>query len=211
MSVYLTRTDFVMGSLNLNEPSAKTILDVGFIGEYKEPFIHNAIKGAMGEDHCLIGLDLSDKIDDFTNTGNVTYQKKSIFDIDDGKLDARVDAVVLCEVFEHLYTPFLSLHKIYAVLKPGGKLIMTYPNPLSMRIFIRYLFQKEVTNRDFISIYNGAPDHKVFPMPPSMIKYLQDIGFIVKELHYLKGKFPRHRILKKFSPYIGIMAAKKGC
>ena len=210
MSVYLTRTDFVLGALNLNKSSPKTILDVGFIGEYRKPFIHNAIKGAMGKKDRLIGLDSSDKINNYENTENIIYQKKSIFDIDDGSLGDGVDAVVLCEVFEHLYTPFLSLHKICAILKPGGKLIMTYPNPLSIRIFIKYLLQKDVTNKDFISTYNGAPDHKVFPLPPSMIKYLQDIGFVVRELHYLKGRFHRHRILKKFSPYIGIVAVKKG-
>ena len=73
----------------------------------------------------------------------------TIIDIDkqlgkNEKFKNSFDVVVLCEVFEHLPHPYLALHKINYCLKEGGVLIMTYPNPFSLRILLKYLFQKDI-------------------------------------------------------------------
>ena len=135
----------------------------------------------------------------------IKYKKISIFDFN----DKNFDIVTLLEVFEHLPHPYLSLHKIYDVLNEDGILILTYPNPLNIGIFYRYLFTDNILNKNFLDIYKGADDHKIFPMPPSMIVYLEYLGFKVEELSYIKGKFSNIPFLNKFSSYIGIVAIKK--
>lgn len=134
----------------------------------------------------------------------VQYEKESIFDFN----KKGFDIVTLLEVFEHLPHPYLALHKIYDSMNVGGVFIMTYPNPLNIGIFYRYILRKNILDKDFLKIYKGAYDHKVFPMPPCMIIYLEDLGFKVQELSYIKGKFNKIPFLNKFSDYIGIVATK---
>ncbi|MEJ2705707.1 MAG: class I SAM-dependent methyltransferase [Sedimentisphaerales bacterium] len=45
-----------------------------------------------------------------------------------------VDAVVLIEVIEHLERPEMVVNEIHRVLKPGGKLVLVYPNDAIFKI-----------------------------------------------------------------------------
>ena len=85
---------------------------------------------------------------------------------------------------------------------------MTYPNPLNIGIFYRYILRKDILNKDFLKVYKGADDHKIFPMPPCMVIYLQELGFDVKEVAFIKGKFSKIPFLNKFSDYVGVIAVK---
>ena len=50
------------------------------------------------------------------------------------------DAVLFCELLEHLYwNPFHTFKEIFRVLKPGGLLILTTPNLRRVETLIRYL------------------------------------------------------------------------
>ncbi len=50
------------------------------------------------------------------------------------------DAVLFCELFEHLHwNPFHTLKEIFRVLKPGGLLILTTPNLRRVETLFRYL------------------------------------------------------------------------
>ena len=204
---YKSRTEFVILKLK-NKSKERKILDIGFIGEYNTPFIHNAILNNYPEDY-VVGIDISDKINIFKNSKNSEYLQLSIFDIDKiKKFKNFFDIITFCETFEHLPNPYLSLEKINYCLKQNGKLLMTYPNPLSIKKFIHYLFQKNLLKKKFLKKYLGAIDHKVFPMPTSIIAYLNYIGFEVEEIAFLKGKLSKIPILNKFSSYIGVIAKK---
>lgn len=53
--------------------------------------------------------------------------------------DAAFDAVLLNEVLEHLvYAPFLLFREIRRVLKPGGNLYLSTPNPAALSKLIRF-------------------------------------------------------------------------
>jgi SAM-dependent methyltransferase len=53
---------------------------------------------------------------------------------------AAFDAVLFCELFEHLHwNPFHTLKEIFRVLKPGGLLILTTPNLRRAETLFRYL------------------------------------------------------------------------
>ena len=204
---YKNRTEFILKSI-ANNPNQKTIIDIGFIGEYNEPFVHNAILKNFPDDD-VVGIDINEKIDDYCNQKHRKYFKQSIFDIDQNEtFKEQFDVAVLCEVFEHLPHPFLALHKIYACLKPGGVMLITYPNPLKLSTFGHYLLQTDLTDKPFLKRYLGADDHKIFPMPVSMVAYLNFLGFTIREVSFLKGILCNLPILNKFSDYIGICAEK---
>jgi len=56
---------------------------------------------------------------------------------------ASYDVVVAAKVLEHLYYPEVVLEKIGAVLKPGGMLVGTVPNPYSLMNRFRYLIKQK--------------------------------------------------------------------
>jgi len=174
--------------------------------------MHYEVLKTLNKDDSLVGIDIHPKIKEIVENdafiksyNNVRYLKESIFDLNENNFDI----VTLLEVFEHLSHPYLSLHKIYDFMNVGGIFIITYPNPLNIGIFYRYILRKNILDDDFLRVYKGAADHKVFPMPPSMVIYLQELGFEVKEVAYIKGKLNKIPFLEKFSSYIGIVAVKK--
>ena len=49
------------------------------------------------------------------------------------------DCVVSTEVIEHMKAPFLLLHSMVRVLRPGGMLLLTMPNYWNLKYRLRYL------------------------------------------------------------------------
>lgn len=209
---YKDREEFVIANIQKYKKEKNNYLDIGFVGEYEKPFMHYEILNTLNSNDGLVGLDINSKIENIENDVNikpyleqVKYKKESIFDSN----EEGFDIVTLLEVFEHLPHPYLALHKIYDKLNTNGTFLLTYPNPLNIGIFYRYILRKNILDKGFLKIYKGADDHKVFPMPPCMVIYLEDLGFEVKEVSYIKGKLNKIPFLDKFSDYIGIVAVKK--
>ncbi|MHB0871326.1 MAG: class I SAM-dependent methyltransferase, partial [Chloroflexota bacterium] len=74
-----------------------------------------------------------------------TYQGFNIetdrFPYDDGSLDA----VLYCEMIEHLmHDPTRSLYEIHRILKPGGYLLLSTPNPFRYTNYIRFLTGRNI-------------------------------------------------------------------
>lgn len=59
------------------------------------------------------------------NYGKLDYVG-NIWDIDE--LDSTFDAILCSEVLEHIPYPFETLKEFHRLLKPGGKLILTFPS-----------------------------------------------------------------------------------
>lgn len=72
------------------------------------------------------GLDILDENVDICLQHGLPVRKGDLYEID--LTDQSVDAVTLIEVIEHLETPDRAISEIYRILKPGGKLIMVFPN-----------------------------------------------------------------------------------
>jgi len=232
--VYQSRTNFVVESLNYSKKGQmRKILDAGFIGDHFDlikaegaPF-HFGLLKSLQENDFVIGLDNSkEKLDLFLQNEktkewqqkfNVDYRLGSIFET--GLLAGEIDAILLLEVFEHLFNPYAAFNEIKRVLKPGGSFIMTYPNPLALHRHLRYSCQNNVLDKKFLKIFKGAVDHLIFPHPVCLINYLQVLGFKIEKvafikfdikalswLHYFLAKIG---LTKKYSSYIGIHAIKE--
>ena len=207
---YKSRKDFILRHLR-SKSSSRLILDTGCVGEGANGFLHSEIKKDLQAGDTLIGIDQDKRVNDFAVSANIQYRNFSIFSEEIDEFKNKADVVVLAEVFEHLPTPYLALHKIFSLLKKDGILIMTYPNPLRFDNFCRYLWQKDVCRRSFVEKYAGAKDHKIFPMPPCLVKYFQDeFNCEILELSFLKGWLSRFPILNKFSNYIGLSIKNLG-
>ncbi len=85
--------------------------------------------------------------------------------------DNRFDLLTAFELFEHLYEPALFLERVYKLLKPEGRLLLTTLNGQGFDIQI--LWEKAR------SIY--PPGHMNFFNPESLSRLLQKTGFTVEE------------------------------
>lgn len=70
------------------------------------------------------------------------YQYKA-FNIETDRFpyeDGSVDVVLYCEIIEHLmHDPTHSMYEIHRVLKPGGYLLLSTPNPFRYTNYLRFL------------------------------------------------------------------------
>lgn len=228
-NIYDTRTSFVIDVLNKCHLPAKKILDVGFIGDYKEEAaVHYNIVDHLKEMDSLVGIDTdagkmkrflsNPRTQSFQGKKNIKYEIMSILNLHFE--NDTFDCVLLLEVFEHLFSPYSVFKEIHRILKPGGSVIITYPNPLNLTKLLGYLRQKDLLNSEYLNNFRGVPDHKVFPHPVCFAIYLNESGFQTQAIEFIKHNFvyfsalnaflARVGLTRKFSSYIGIWAIKSG-
>lgn len=81
---------------------------------------------------------------------------------------ASFDVVYMSHVFEHLARPARALRRCLELLRPGGRLVLVYPNPraLSAELF------------GATSVIWDPPRHLVLPPPASAVALAERCGFI---------------------------------
>lgn len=220
-----SRAAFVLDALErMKDAGPNRILDVGFIGDYTEPHLHYAVRDALKPGDTIVGIDndpsFIEKFHSLPKSKDVPagvtadYRQVSLYE--SGLPKASFDAILLCEVLEHLPEPFGAITELTTLLKPGGRLILTYPNPLSVPLFIRYLFQKKIFDDAFLDTFRGFHEHRVFPHPASLAVTLRAMGYTTGHATFIKimGGAPmrflaRHSAaVRKFGSYAGICAVK---
>jgi len=79
----------------------------------------------------VVGTDVEPENIEICRQHNLSVQNGSLYELPFG--DSSFDTVLFSEVIEHLDAPEKALTEIYRVLRPGGRLIIIFPND---RIFM---------------------------------------------------------------------------
>lgn len=118
------------------------------------------------------GLDLSPEACQITSSKGFKVFCGSI--LDSVWPDEFFDEINMSHVIEHLYNPRLELGRVFRMLKPGGKIVISTPNSSSLtwKIFKSYWFAQE------------TPRHLHLFNPENLVLMLQDIGFIYRKVLY---------------------------
>lgn len=104
--------------------------------------------------------------------------------------DNYFDYVSCVELIEHLENPSALLRKVYRVLKPGGKFILTTPNILNIKSRLRFLFEgaweyfREPLLEQANSVGKDAAAHlHISPLRIHEIEYfLASAGFKIEKI-----------------------------
>lgn len=90
------------------------------------------------------------------------------------------DAVICSEVIEHLENPRAVFRNIAAVLKPGGKLILTMPNQENIRSFLTLMF------RGHFASFMGPeyPAHITALLRMDLLRICRETGFTDPVCYY---------------------------
>lgn len=90
------------------------------------------------------------------------------------------DIITLWHVFEHLAEPNVALENLHALLKPGGRLIISTPNTQSLaaRLGKKYWYHLDV------------PRHLHLYTPHNLAQLLQRHGFAPQQLTYTPFDYP---------------------
>ena len=85
--------------------------------------------------------------------------------------DNSVDMITSLAVLEHLANARKNLQEVYRILKPGGRLVMTTPTPLSKPVLEFLSFKLGLINKDEVM------DHKDYYNTVRLREMLSSAGF----------------------------------
>ena len=156
------------------------ILDVGYRGNSEQPDLHLDIKRQNSQLH-IIGLDI--------DTEGVIQQHLPDTLAGDATClpcrDHSLDAILCLEMVEHIYQPERMLLEFQRALKYQGKIIMTTPNAWAWWNVTKHWLFGSLGSRKRYDVYRsylGAPSHKRFFDPLSLLNMLNDYGLETVEL-----------------------------
>jgi SAM-dependent methyltransferase len=123
--------------------------------------------------------------------------------------DSSMDVVVLGEVFEHILNhPAGLLQAVFRILRPGGKVILTTPNPSTLANSIRLLgdgyvlwgtpsFLRDVKLQGNTVIDKGDIHYREYPAW-IVAELMKEIGYRIDSIQYYRaGIAPTHSPGKK--------------
>lgn len=87
----------------------------------------------------------------------------------------RYDYVLLLDVIEHLENPMQALQNIKKLLKKNGRLILTTPNALSYRRFLKSIIKRRIENPDHLFSFNRE----------TISNLLGQAGYKIEKFEYL--------------------------
>jgi ubiquinone/menaquinone biosynthesis C-methylase UbiE len=120
----------------------------------------------------ITGIDLIEENIAICRKHGLPVQKGDLYDLT--VPDETVDAVQFLEVLEHLDQPELAIAQIHRILKPGGKLVLLFPNDSTFKLARLMTFKFREAFYD--------PGHVKQWTPGEVKKLLTKAGFVVFEL-----------------------------
>ena len=133
----------------------KRVLDVGVVDHFAEArhkptFLHAQIANAAGA--CL-GVDIvADGVQQLQASG---YNVR-VADITSDSIEGEYDVIICGELIEHLGNPAGLFRNAHRLLVPGGRLVMTTPNPYQFAWARRYLRGIYVDSVDHVTLFHAG-------------------------------------------------------
>jgi SAM-dependent methyltransferase len=171
--VWYRWVDSAVADMDLN---SKTVLEIGCGRGF--------FAAKIGRNHhprLLYGCDYSAKAIDiaqqrFPEENNIVWKQEDIQKM--SFENASFDTVISCETIEHIPHPGKGLRELYRVLKPGGRLFLTFPNYFNF--FGLWCLYRKLINKPYSE---GGQPYVNYILFPSIRLKLKLLGFRVEHFH----------------------------
>jgi len=144
---------------------AKTVLEIG-------PGSGNFLSMLKEHGFTVAGVDIDKNCVQQLRSEGITCYQGSLTEVIDEIIPNKFDAIILCQVFEHIYNPIETLKLLYKLLNQNGFIYITVPNSNSWEA---RLFKKHWRGFDL-------PRHVVHYDDITIKKILTKNGFVIKRL-----------------------------
>jgi len=138
----------------------QTVLDIGY-AQQPNPFL----KGHR------VGLDLNPSAPD----AQVRYEEEILGDTADLQslcADRTFDTVICAELIEHVENPYALLRALRPFVAPGGKLLVSTPNPLAFPVIVAEVLQ--------LQRYFYTRDHLYYFLPRWVARLFEATGYVLE-------------------------------
>jgi cyclopropane fatty-acyl-phospholipid synthase-like methyltransferase len=161
--------------------SGKEVLDIGVVDHmvtqhHSPDWLQGALKKAASK---ILGVDI---LAEAVNSLKAEGYNVILHDITVSPLSEKFDLIVAGEVIEHLGNPGAFFSSAAKMLKPGGSLVLTTPNPYyvaRVRDNLRYGFGSD------------SVDHVIFPFPFGVAELCERAGLRLASWRGIRAHKPK--------------------
>ena len=160
----------------LDLPDGAEALDIGC----GEGLTGKTLREKFGDGVRLVGIDISQRAAELAAARYDEIHVLDISDEDPAELlgAGRFDAITCLEVIEHLFNPQAALEKMHALLKPGGALVISFPNFAHWRDRIQCVMGRFPEERHIFD----SVEHLHYFTAGSFRKLLGECGFRIERI-----------------------------
>lgn len=155
------------------------VLHVGCVGEGKEKLLlHTTLcENLHGCD--VYGVDINaEGLGELQRRGF----KVAVADAENMQLDRKFDTIFAGELIEHLPNPGRFLGSCRQMLKPGGKVVLSTPNPFSVMYSTMYV-------KNFRRAFNAG--HTLWMCPQTLEQMSRRAGYTMAEIVFVDNLSPQ--------------------
>lgn len=193
---------------SFNEDQIK-VLDIGIGDGVYESLLPQKLLDKIQ----IYGIDLSKN--QLARSKKFTKEAR-VLDLNEQKLpykDGTFHLIIVSELLEHIFFPEMVLNEAWRTLRPGGYILLTYPNSGSLQLKLALLtagaspLLNYPRNKEHIRFFNQKDILSLFKTRPK-IAYYQGLGSFLFDRWNFSAKIPMPRLLQilgnKFLPGLAL-------
>ena len=197
---YRNRRDWSLRAVRKLVPKGGAILDVaGASGNFTLPLAEDGYRMTWND----LRPRMADHVKSKYESGEIEFAVGNVFDLASGWRE-RFDAILACEIIEHIAHPDQFLATLASMIKPGGRIILTTPNGRYFRFhFPRFSDCPDPSAYESVQFKPGSEGHIFLLDSEELRSMAAGAGLLTDQLELMTNPLTRGHIkLGHLLPYL---------